>query len=105
MAESFSVGEIAVWNRPVGEGWKGRKGITLPRGMEVTVVERLQPRLVRTSEGVKELCTYEIEDPLGRRWTAFPHWLRKRHQPPDWQAIASKQTVPEGIDIKSPEYA
>lgn len=105
MAESFSVGEIALWNRPSGEKIKGVLGIALPRGMEVTVTGKLMDRLCRSSEGTKVLRAYEIQDQQGRYWGALPHWLRKRHQPPDWLAIASKRTVPDNIDIKSPEYA
>lgn len=105
MSESFSVGEIAIWNRPLGDGPKGIRGIVLPRGMEVTVVGALADRICHTKEGPRVYRVYEIQDPQGRFWAAFPHWLRKRYQPPDWLAIASKQAVPDNIDIKSPEYA
>jgi hypothetical protein len=92
MAESFRVGEIAIFSPPrdVRSSLADAK-CKVARGSEVTIVCGL--RYLRLMAGEKEFGTmyaYTIEGPNGVRGGCPPEWLRKR---PPKQANETLDTV------------
>jgi len=76
MAESFSVGEIAIYVRPDSECY----------GREIRIVGGLEKREI-WDNGFHEVDCYAVEHPEGRvqsigaGWIALPEHLRKRRPP------------------------
>lgn len=98
MAESFSVGEIAIWARTLGsKEFSGTTGRSIRRGSEVTVVGPLMLRAVRLKTGVDFLNTYEIVDEDGYSWAAFPEWLKKRPPKQDWKTLCNLTDLPSEV--------
>lgn len=96
MSESFSVGEIAIWARPLGEGPKGRRGVTIPFGAEVTVVGAWMEREIRVADGILIAMCHEIEYG-GHHWASLKGWLRKRPPKKDWKQLCSLTDLPREV--------
>lgn len=84
MNESFAIGEIAIVKRAFFPEWLGRE------------VEVKSPLTYEPNFGY----VYRIEAdwlpgcPPNHTWLAEPDSLRKRPQPPDWNALSNPQNVP-----------
>lgn len=84
MTETFKVGDVAIIAYSIHLDW--------PVGREVTILGPLEPLIAGRA-------SHHIGWSGHRRVMAMPSSLRKKHLPPDWLALARKQTV------DSTEYA
>jgi hypothetical protein len=82
----FEIGEIAIVQNVISEGWNGR---------EVTINSAL------FYHSYLKRMVYRIDssqlppNSFGRKgWCLYPDQLRKRPQPPDWNALADPRKLP-----------
>lgn len=97
MAETFKVGEIALFNRP-GSQYDGA---------EVTITLDLHFSLINDRKtGEKTYAyVYGIDGPFRPRlgfikFCALPEHLKKRYLPPNWEDIAMKDDLPLEEEIE-----